>query len=317
MILILADGSDAWSTLVHRELSRRGEEVVWVQSGEVLDRILLNWSVMSDGSVRDGILVIDGRSIALDDFTGVLVRLPIPPPLSFDDLSPEDRSYVTKETTAAWLALLDALPCAVVNRPVPGGRPTVPSCSVEHSRLVQRHGFLLPPSHCTRSRSDAIAQSSAWHEKAYIKPLGSLEPGVFLDALSGETGEPLPEGRSVLMQAVPDGQRVTVYVAAGEAVGTVVHPDGHSDQNHILSPLPTEQCVHLTRDLGLAFAECELVVAADRAYCLDVSASPHYWRCPHDIQRRIVRSLSDYLSQQRSIPFHDSVARAHGRFGSC
>ena len=318
MILILADGTDPWSTLIHRELSRRDEEVIWIQPAQLLDRILLNWSVMCDGSVPDGTLVIDERSIALADLTGIVVRLTFPPPLSLDDLSPEDRAYVTKETTAAWLALLDALPCAVVNRPIPGGRPTLPSCSVELSRLAQRHGFALPASHCTWSRSDAVARLLAWNETAYVKLLGSQEPGMFLDDTdTKKKAELVPEHQAVLMQTVPDGQRVTVYVAAGEAVGTVVHPGGRPDKSHFLSPLPTQQCVNLAQDLGLEFVECQLVLTDQTVYCLDISASPHYWRCPHDIQQRIVKSLADYLSQRRSIPFHDSAVGAHGRSRSC
>jgi hypothetical protein len=313
MILVLADGTDAWSSRIHRELSSRGEDVVWVQPDQLLDRIQLNWSVKCDESVPDGSLVIEDRSVSLADLTGVLARLPFPLPLLLDDLSMEDRSYVARETTAAWLALLNALPCAVINRPVPGGRPTSLSCSVEHARFAQQHGFLLLPSHCTRSRSDTITQLFKWQGKAYVKPLGSQEPGMILD---GHCDVPFDEHLSVLMQPVPAGQRVTVYIA-GEAEGTIVHPDGNLNATSVISPLPTEPCARLTRDFGLAFAQCELVLTGDRIYCLDVSASPNYWQCPQEIQQRVVRSLADYLSQPKSIPVHDSPAGAHGRFGSC
>ena len=317
MILILAGETDAWSSHIHRELTRCGEETVWVQPDQLLDRIALNWSMERDGSVADGTLVIDGRALALDDLSGVLMRMSMPPPLSLDELSAEDRSYVTRETTAAWLALLDALPCAVFNKPVPGGRPSSLSCSVESSRLAQRHGLLLPHSLSVGNKTQATAQFNVWNKRAYVKPLGSQEPGAWLDEHADVNGDWYPARGSVLMQAVPSGQRVTMYVVAGEVVGTVLHPDSHPGGHHLHSPLPTEACARLTQDLGLALAQCELVLDGDQAYCLDLSASPDFWRCPHDIQQRIATSVSDYLSRRRSFLSHDSLVGTHSRFGSC
>lgn len=312
MILILADSGDAWSTLIHLELSRRGKEVSWVQPSQLLDRILLNWSVRCDGAVPEGTLIVEERPVALADLTGVLVRLPIPPPLSIDDLSPEDRSYVTRETTAAWLALLDTLPCAVINRPVPGGRATLMSGSAEYSRLARVHGFLMPPSYYAASWADAVAKFASWHNRVYVKMLGSSEPGRFLNEPGDANSEPFPQHRSVFLQPVPDGQRITVYVVAGEAVATLVHPVGSSNEPQIVPAVPADACLRLTQDLGLAFAECEVILAADGIYCLDVSASPRYWRCPQEVQQRIVASLSDCLSQQRSHSLHDSLIGANG-----
>ena len=129
MILILADSTDPWATLVHREAQRTGGDVFWVEPVLFLDKILLNWPVVGGEAVVPGSLDIDGRTIPLNDLTGMFARLPFPLRLDLDGLSDADAQYVTKEATAAWLAFLNAMPCSVVNRPMPGGRPTLLSGS--------------------------------------------------------------------------------------------------------------------------------------------------------------------------------------------
>ena len=318
MILILADSTDLWATLVHREARLSGGDVFWIQPAQLLDRILLNWPVMTGASVVPGTVVIDGHTIPLADLTGIFARLTLPPPIELEELSLQDRDYVIKETTAAWLAFLNAMPCSVVNRPVPGGRPTILAGSPLLSQLAEEHGFLLPPSRCTSSRTDAILQFSAWSERVYLKPLGSHEPGMFLYAHDGvEQICRVMKRQAVSMQAIPRGQRVTVYVVGEEIVATVLQPSEDLSQHMEMLSVPSESCLGLVGDLGLTFAECQLVVTSEgRIYCLDVSEAPSYWHCPQEIQQQIVCRLADYLSEQRSLSIHDSLDGADGRSGA-
>ena len=121
MILILAEPADPWAMGVHRELLRRS--VFWIQPAQLLDRVL-NWPVEIESPLLPGSLVVDGTTRPLTNLTGVFAGLSLSLLLEIEDLSVQDRDYVVKEATAAWLAFLNALPCAVVNRPIPGGRPT-------------------------------------------------------------------------------------------------------------------------------------------------------------------------------------------------
>jgi hypothetical protein len=318
VILVLADSTDPWATLVHRELSGRGKEVSWIQPTQLLDRVLLNWPVISGSPIVQGILLIDGHPIALADLTGILVRLTLPLPLELNDLPSKDRDYVIKETTAAWLALLNAMPCAVVNKPVPGGRPTLLTGSPLLSQLVQQYGFSLPPSRCTSSRADAIMQFSAWGKRVWLKPLGSLEPGMALQPQDGvEQIVRVMEHQAVSMQMIPEGQRITVYVVGDKAAATIVQADESQDRSADFPSLPTRQCVSLAHALGLTFAECQVIVTPEgHRYCLDVSGAPSYWRCPQQVQQQIVGRLADYLSEPRSLPFHDSLDGADGGPGA-
>lgn len=185
MILILADSTDPWATLVHREAQRTGGDVFWVEPLQFLDKILLDWPVVAGAAVVPGSLEIDGRAIPLDHLTGIFARLPFPLCLDLQGLSDADGHYVTKEATAAWLAFLNAMPCSVVNRPMTGGRPTLLSGSPLLAKLAQDCGFLLPASRCTSNLADALQQFMTWGESAYLKPLGSVEPGQFLHAHDG------------------------------------------------------------------------------------------------------------------------------------
>jgi hypothetical protein len=319
VILILADSTDPWATLVDREARLSGGDVFWIQPPQLLDRILLNWPVVTGASVVPGTVVIDGHTIPLADLTGIFARLTLPLPLELEGLSLPDRDYVIKETTAAWLAFLNAMPCSVVNRPIPGGRPTILAGSPLLSQLAQEQGFLLPPSRCTSSQADAIVQFSAWSERVYLKPLGSHEPGMFLHAHDGvEQICRVMERQAVSMQALPRGQRVTVYVVGEEIVATVLQPSQDLPWRMEMPSVPPERCLGLVGDLGLTFAECQFIVTAEgQIYCLDVSSAPSYWHCPQEVQPQIVCRLVVYLSEQRSLPLHDSIAGADSRSHTC
>jgi hypothetical protein len=315
VILILAESTDPWAMLVHREAQHTGGDVFWIQPAQLLDRILLNWPVVTGVSVVPGTVVIDGHTIPLADFTGIFARLTLPPPLELEELSLGDRDYVIKETSAAWLAFLNAMPCSVVNRPVPGGRPTTLAGSPLLSHLAEEHGFLLPPSHCTSSQADAMLQFSAWSERVYLKPLGSHEPGMFLHAHDGvEQICRVMERQAVSMQAIPRGQRVKVYVVGEELVANVLQPSEDVPQWMEMSSVPAERCLGFVGDLGLTFAECQFIVTPEGPiYCLDVSSVPSFWHCPQEVQQQIVCRLADYLSKRRSLSRHDSLDGPDGR----
>jgi hypothetical protein len=319
VILILAEPADPWATLVHRELLRRSEEdLFWIQPAQLLDRVLLNWPVGTRSQLLPSSLVVDGTTRPLTDLTGVFVRLSFPLLLELEDLSVQDRDYIVKEATAAWLAFLSALPCAVVSRPIPGGRPTLLAGSPLLSQRAREQGFMLPPSHCTSSCADAILQYSAWSERAYLKPLGSHEPGIFLYAQDGvEQIHRIMERQAVSMQSIPEGQRLTVYVVGGDAVATVIHAGDRSESSRDVPAIPTHECLGLVREMGLTFAECRFIVTPEgQTYCLDVSSAPSIWHCPQDVQHQIVSRLAEHLSEERSLPLDDSLNGTYGRSGA-
>ena len=168
------------------------------------------------------------------------------------------------------------------------------------------------------SLADAMMQFSAWSERVYLKPLGSHEPGIFLHAHDGvEQICRVMERQAVSMQAIPHGQRVTVYVVGEEIVATVLQPSEDVPQRMELPLVPAERCLGLVGDLGLTFAECQFIVTPDGSiYCLDVSSAPGFWCCPQEVQQQIVCRLVEYLSKMGSLSRHDSLDGSDGRPGA-
>jgi len=319
LILILADSTDPWATLVHRGAQRVGKEVLWVEPLQLLDKILLNWPLAGETASPSGFLEIDGLRICLEDLTGIFAQLPFPLRVDLEGLSDADAEYVTKEATAAWLAFLNAMPCSVINRPVPGGRPTLLSGSPLLAPLAQAHGFLLPSARYTSSQDDALQQFMAWGESAYLRPLGSVEPGQFLHSHDGAAQiRRVMEQQAVSLQAVPSGQQATVYVAGERAVATVLRPGETGSQPVEVLSAHAARCCGLVRALGLTFAECQIVIdLSGGIWCLDISGTPNFWRCPQDVQQQIMEQLLEHLSERRSLSHYDSSRGTDGRSSAC
>jgi hypothetical protein len=76
------------------------------------------FSLLQDGTSVEGSLMILGRALPLAQLSGVLFR-PVrrwrPP----SQLGARHRAFVKHETQAAWCAVLNALPCPVLNRMAP------------------------------------------------------------------------------------------------------------------------------------------------------------------------------------------------------
>ncbi len=319
MILILADSTDPWAARIHQEAQRTGSDVCWVEPMQLLDKVLLNWPVSAKESAVQGFLEIHGQRIPLDTLTGIFTRLPFPLRVDLEGLSDADADYVTKEATAAWLAFLNAMPCPVINRPVPGGRPTLLSGSPLLAPLAQAHGFLLPSVRYTSSQADAVQQLMAWGGLAYLKPLGSSEPGQFLHSHDGaEQIRQVMEQQAVSLQTVPPGQQATVYVAGERAVAMVLRSGEAVSQPVEVLSAHTARCCDLARALGLTFAECQIVIdPSGDLWCLDISGMPNFWRCPQDAQQQIAEQLLEYLSEQRSLSQDDSSHGTDGRLSAC
>lgn len=318
MILMLADGSDPWAMAVYRELCLRGEAVSVISPANLLADAPLNFTVTSQSTLNRGTLMISGSSVPLTDLTGVFCRMPFPIQVDVEDLTPQDWDYVKKETSAAWLALLDALPCPIVNRPVPGGRPTLISGQPSLLAVAERLGLSVPPSYCTTDVDDAIRHFIAWGGRAYVKPLGQMHPGSFLH---GEE-EPLRirewmATAALSLQHVPAGHLLSVYVVGGTVTATVMASDtssGGSTSPEVVTSMKIARCAEFASAMGLDFAECLIVLQSDGGVsCLDVSGSPNFWRCSLDVQRHVVAHVATYLSEERSLPLHDSPVGADSR----
>jgi hypothetical protein len=160
-----------------------------------------------------------------------------------------------------------------------------------------------------------LQQFTTWGESAYLKPLGSVEPGLYLKAPDG--GDQIcrvMERQAVSLQRIPEGQQATVYVVGSEVAATVLHSGDDVKRKIDLVSAQAAPCLGLVRALGLSFAECQLVITPEGpSYWLDVSGAPNIWRCPQEVQQQIVRRLLIHLSETRRESIHDSLNGSNGR----
>ena len=289
MIMILADGSDPWAMAVHRELGLRGVSASMISPETLLADAPLNYTVTSQSMLDRGTLTMSGSPVPLTNLTGVLCRMPFPIQLELEDLTPHDRDYVKKETSAAWLALLNALTCRVVNRPVPGGLPTLLTGQPALLPVAERLGLSVPSCYCTTDVDDAIRRFIAWGERAYVKP----RPNAFRFVGSRrrrDGAHPRMDGHGGALAATGAGRSADISVCRWRRGGG----DGGAGKRPVIERCHLQgslvsaaltRCADFVSAMGLGFAECLVVAQPDGRFSfLDVSGSPNFWRCPLEVR---------------------------------
>ena len=88
-----------------------------------------------------GTAVIAGRVVETSALRGVIVRLVAVTAAELPAIHPEDRAYAAAEMHAFLLAWLDALPCPVLNRPLPVNLSGVPSGTEAWNVRARRLGI--------------------------------------------------------------------------------------------------------------------------------------------------------------------------------
>ena len=323
MILILADRTDSWADLVHHELLHRGAKVVFMENAQILSSLGLNWRVDSYSSKDKDYFTIDSQKILFTDLTGVLARIryPIRSPFS-GELNKADQEYVGKEAHATFLGLLNALPCPVVNRPIPGAQSRCLFTDQPQRNLAKHYGFLLPEGMVTSCQEEARNCLDRWGQGVRALVMGAEHhEHIFHDRDEAAHLLNLMGQQVVSLQGIPRGQFISVYTIGDSAIGAFWGPGQHSP----LESQPTlhridlsselkERCCRLAHALHLEFSELILLQGEDgETYCFEVNGAPLFDRCEEAVQKKIIMSLGTYLEQgMRSTP-DDFIVRDHNR----
>ena len=247
LILILADRTDPWADLVHHELLQRGAKVVFVENSQILSSLGLNWRVDNYSSIDIDYFTVDSKKVLFTDLTGVFARLryPIRSPFS-GELSPADQEYVGKEGHATFLGLLNALPCPVVNRPIPGGQNCCLFMDQPQRALARQYGFLLPEGLMTSCRAETLQRFDPWKEGVRIVAMGAEHRGRIVH--DQEEAAPLLElmGQHVVsLQGIPRGQFISVFTTGNSAIGAI----WTSKRDFCLESQPTLRHIDLSSEL--------------------------------------------------------------------
>jgi hypothetical protein len=136
MLVVVAHDRDAAARSLVERWRAAGEDAAVLGPAD-LSRRGWRFDVGGDG----GTSVIDGRLVETRALQGVIVRLVAVTAGELPAIHPEDRVYAAAEMHAFLLAWLDALPCPVLNRPLPVNLSGVPSGTEAWNVRARRLGI--------------------------------------------------------------------------------------------------------------------------------------------------------------------------------
>ncbi len=324
MILILAETHDAWATEIYRELLRRACPVMRLDTRGILQTLRLDFG-LSPSLHRTSVQPDEAYPSAgpSADITAVLVRTRISgmqvPNGSFH---PDDQAYVSQEYSAALHAWLHALPCPVINRPVPGAQSHSAIAALALGQCQREVGFQPVYTAVLSRRESALWWFNHWQQRVRVQEIGLGRPAAYLTGPVGrERLSSLIEAGPITMQPVPIGHRYHASVVGDMVLGGVWRSavrDGRFDG-------PVLDCVEFDHDLAeccrvfaqrqhLNVADIELVVDGHGVtHCLAVNEWPVFDQCSDLMRERIVHLAAGLLDLGKDSYSRDCDVRADRR----
>lgn len=302
MILVAGGLADTVTELVCARLAERGYayrllDLVRYPAGH---RVAWRWR---DGG-PEGAIAGPDWSLDLADITGVYVRFLGPEGRLPLDASPETADTLRAEADAGLMALLEDLPCPVVNR-VAGGMSN--SSKPYQALLLRRAGLRVPPTLVTNDAEAARAFYAAHGAVIYksVSGVRSIVRRLGPDTLARL--ELLRDGPAQFQAYVPGdnvrvhtvGNRVFAVRVRSEAVDyRYAHRDGLAmEMEPTRLPAAIEQaCLAVARDLDLLFAGIDLKETPDGDwYCFEVNPCPGFLYYERHSALPISAALADLL----------------------
>jgi glutathione synthase/RimK-type ligase-like ATP-grasp enzyme len=223
----------------------------------------------------------------LDQLTGVFIRYlgpegRVPPP----DIAPDAVPAMYCEYDTGLMALLEDLPCAVVNR-IGGGLSN--NSKAYQALLVRQCGLLTPPTLVTNDPAAAHRFYEDCHHEVIYKSLSGIRS--IVRRLKPEQLVRLSllrHGPAQLQSFIP-GENVRVHTVGHQLFATRVHSEavdyryasreGRNVEMEptVLPPAIAESCLRLARQLDLLMTGIDLKETPDgEYYCFEVNPSPGF-----------------------------------------
>lgn len=328
MILLLAETHDAWATEIHRELLRRACAVLRLDSLGIVQALRLDFG-LSPSLHRTSIQSGDSSATAWPsvDIRAVLVRTQISKMLVPSELfHPDDQAYVMQEYSAALYAWLHALPCPVINRPVPGAQSHLAISASAWGQRQREVGFQPVQTAVLSREESAIWWFDHWQQRVRVQEIGGAEPATYLSGSVGrERVSTLIERGPITMQPVPIGHRYHASVLGDIVLGGVWRSavrdrrfDGPVLDLVELDHDLAERCRVLAQRQHLNVADLELVVDGHGVtHCLAMNEWPVFEQCSDLLRGRIVRLATDLLELGKDSSSRDCDVRSDRGSYSC
>ncbi len=241
----------------------------------------------------------------LDELTGVYVRFIGPegrmPPVG----DPEDAAALQLEADAGLMALLEDLPCPVVNR-VGGG---MSNNSKPYQSLLLRHAGLAVPATLVTSDPEAARAFQTEHGDVIYKSASGIRSIVRRLGPDQLTRLPFLHHGPAQFQGFVPGRNVRVHTVGDAVFATVIETEAvdyryarHDGLDVAMRPmnLPTavgDACLRAARSLDLLFAGIDLKETPDGDYvCFEVNPCPGFTYYERHTGQQISTALADLLN---------------------
>jgi hypothetical protein len=245
------------------------------------------WFEVKDGQVGGELRIGEG-TYKLEDVTAVYSRMMddrILPELADEPPDSSLRKYCRSfhDTLMRWMEISPAL---VVNRCAPMASN---SSKPYQAQLIREQGFLIPETLITND-PELVRGFRAKYGRVIYKSISAVRS--IVQELSDEDEQRLERIRwcPTQFQAFVEGTNLRVHTIGNEVFATAVRSEA-TDYRYaarqsgepaelrevVLSGELTEQCLRLSRSLGLEFAGIDLKVTPnDEVYCFEVNPSPAF-----------------------------------------
>jgi glutathione synthase/RimK-type ligase-like ATP-grasp enzyme len=304
MILVCGGLADSVTELVCARLADCGYPYRLLDLGVYPAGYQVKWHWQASGP--GGYIAGPGWTLDLDDLTGVYIRYlgpegRVPPP----NIELGAVQAIYSEYDTGLMALLEDLPCAVVNR-LGGGMSN--NSKAYQALLVRQCGLLTPPTLVTND-PEAARQFYEESERAVIyKSLSGIR-----SIVRRLQPEHLPRlallrhGPAQFQSFIP-GENVRVHTVADQLFATRVQSEAvdyryaSRDGQRVamepatLPPAVAEACLWLARELDLLLTGIDLKVTPDGDYyCFEVNPCPGFLYYERYSGQPISTALADLL----------------------
>jgi glutathione synthase/RimK-type ligase-like ATP-grasp enzyme len=285
MILICGLLADSMIELMCARLNDMGYDYLLFDERHYPGRCELTWEVDGRG-VSGHVITPQGRA-GLGDLTGVYARyVEYRDDSRPGDLSPHERAISDAEFQASVMALLDLLPCTVINRPKAS---TSNDSKVYQGALAVSCGLRTPRTLVTTDPDEARAFYEACGRRVIFKSLSSVRSIV----------RPLAEADLPRLDRLRDcptqfqeqvgGVDIRVHTVGAEVYAAEIVSEA-SDYRYArvqgaslsgrpvaLPPAVADSCLRLARGLGLELSGIDLRRTPDGLYyCFEINPSPGF-----------------------------------------
>ena len=314
MILVCGGLADGVTELVCARLAASGYPYRLLDLGMYPAGFQIKWHWESHGP--RGYIAGPDWTLDLAELTGVYVRyvgaegrMPLP------NVASELATTMYSEHDTGLMALLEDLPCAVVNR-IGGGMSN--NSKAYQALLIRQCGLLIPPTLVTTDPEEARQFYQDCQGDIIYKSLSGIRSIVRRLEPNQQERFSLLRNGPAQFQSFIQGDNIRVHTVADQLFATRVRSEAvdyryaSSESGNIemepttLPPTVEASCHQLARKLGLLLTGIDLKETSDgKYYCLEINPSPGFLYYEKSTSQPISAALADLLHHGLIRSFED------------